>query len=838
MTKFILPIFLCLFFLTPGYTQTPEKPNSAEIHEDIKKLNFLGSVLYLAAHPDDENTRLISYFSNDVHARTAYLSITRGDGGQNLIGPEIRELLGVIRTNELMKARETDGGEQFFTRANDFGYSKHPDETLDVWNKEMVMNDVVKVIRKFKPDIIINRFNAESAGKTHGHHTSSAMLSAEAFDLAADASYKTDTYQAWTSQRLFFNTHWWFYGSREKFDEVDKSEMLWFDTGVYYPSLGLSNSEISSLSRSMHKSQGFGSTGTRGSDKEYVQLLKGKMPSDKDNVFEGVDTSWMRVEGGEAIKNILDKVENDFDFSNPSKSVPDLLQAYKLIQDLKDEHWREFKLKQIKEVLLACSGLYLEGVAANDFATRGENINVAIEAINRSEQKMNLKSVHLLPLNVSTELNLELNNNISTKEEVSMKISDTAHFTAPYWLEEKGSLGMYKVKDHALIGSPIAESAYKIVFNIDIEGTLINFEKDVIYKYNDPVKGEVYQPFQILPYAVSQIASKVVIFNDDQPKEIPVKIKGYRDEISGFVELNVPEGWKVSPEQIDFQLKNKGEELDVMFTVIPTKDQSEGYMKPQVTIEGKEYDKSIVEINYDHIPKQSVLLPAESKVVRLNLDKKGESIAYIKGAGDEVPKYLKQIGYKVTEIAPENISLNTLLRFDAVILGIRAYNTVPELKLKQAIILDYVEKGGNVIVQYNTSHSLVVEDNLAPYELKLSRDRVTDENAKVTFISKDHEVLNYPNKITTEDFDGWVQERGLYFPNKWGAEFSPILSFQDNGDEPMEGSLLVAKYGKGHYIYTGLSFFRELPAGVPGAYKLLTNMISIGKNDFESNLKE
>ncbi len=838
MTKFLLPFFLCLFFLIPGYSQAPEKPNSAEIHEEIKKLNFLGSVLYLAAHPDDENTRLISYFSNDVHARTAYLSITRGDGGQNLIGPEIRELLGVIRTNELMKARETDGGEQFFTRANDFGYSKHPDETLDIWNKEMVMNDVVKVIRKFKPDVIINRFNAESAGKTHGHHTSSAMLSTEAFDLAADASYKTDTYQAWTTQRLFFNTHWWFYGSREKFDEVDKSEMLWFDTGVYYPSLGLSNSEISSLSRSMHKSQGFGSTGTRGSDKEYVQLLKGKMPSDKGNVFEGVDTSWLRVEGGASIKNILDKVENDFDFSNPSKSVPELLQAYELIQDLKDDHWREIKLKQIKEVLLTCSGLYLEGVAANDFATRGEDINVAIEAINRSEQKMNLKSVHLLAQNVSTTLNLELNNNISIKEEVSMKISDTAHFSSPYWLEEKGSLGMYKVKDHALIGNPITEPAYKIVFSIDIEGTLINFEKDVIYKYNDPVKGEVYQPFQILPYAVSQIASKVVIFNDDQPKEIPVRIKGYRDAISGFVELNVPEGWKVSPEQIDFQLKNKGEELDVVFTVIPTKDQSEGYMKPQVTIEGSAYDKSLVEINYDHIPKQSVLLPAESKVVRLNLDKKGESIAYIKGAGDEVPKYLKQIGYEVTEIAPENISLNTLLQFDAVILGIRAYNTVPELKLKQAAILDYVEKGGNVIVQYNTSHSLVVEENLAPYELKLSRDRVTDENAKVTFISKDHEVLNYPNKITTEDFDGWVQERGLYFPNKWGDEFTPILSFQDNGDEPMEGSLLVAKYGKGHYIYTGLSFFRELPAGVPGAYKLLTNMISIGKNDFESNLKE
>ena len=838
MTKLLLSFSLCLFILLPIHSQAPDKPNSAEIHEAIKKLNFLGSVLYLAAHPDDENTRMISYFSNEVHARTAYLSITRGDGGQNLIGPEIRELLGVIRTNELLKARETDGGEQFFTRANDFGYSKHPDETLAIWNKEMVMNDVVKVIRKFRPDIIINRFNAESAGKTHGHHTSSAMLSTEAFDLAADTSYNTESYPAWTTQRLFFNTHWWFYGSRENFEKVDKSEMLWFDTGVYYPSLGLSNSEIASLSRSMHKSQGFGSTGARGSDKEYVQLLKGKMPADKNNVFEGVDTSWLRVDGGASIKTILDKVQKDFDFSDPSKSIPDLLKALSLIEDLEDAHWREFKIKQIKEILVACSGLYLEAVATNSYATRGEDISVKIEAINRSEQKMKLLSLDMLPLNKHTDLNKNLNNNISIKEELEMHIAENANLTAPYWLEEKGSLGMYKVEDQSLIGNPISIRAYKIVFQIDFEGTLVDFERDIIYKFNDPVKGEVYQPFEIVPDAVSHIASKVVIFNDDQPKDIPVKIQGLRDDVSGVVALNVPEGWKVTPENFDFQLRNRGEELDVVFTVVPTEEQSEGYIKPLIKINDKDYNKSMVEINYDHIPKQSVLLASESKVVRLNLDKKGESIAYIKGAGDEVPKYLKQIGYEVTEITPENISINNLLEYDAVILGIRAYNTVPELKMKQEAILDYVKKGGNVIVQYNTSHSLVVGDNLAPYELELSRDRITDENAKVTFVNETHEVLNYPNKITSEDFDGWVQERGLYFPNKWGKEFSPVISFQENGDKPMEGSLLVAKYGKGHYIYTGLSFFRELPAGVPGAYKLLTNMISIGKNDFETQLKE
>ena len=838
MIKHIVSLSVSMLLCFPAFSQAPKKPHAAEIYESIEKLNFLGSVLYLAAHPDDENTRMISYFANNVHARTAYLSITRGDGGQNLVGPEIRELLGVIRTNELVKARETDGGEQFFTRANDFGYSKHPDETLAIWDKKEVLKDVVKVIRTFQPDVIINRFNAESAGETHGHHTSSAMLSLEAFDLAADAAYESYNLPPWTTQRVFFNTHWWFYGSRENFDKVDKSGMLSFDTGVYYPSLGLSNSEISSLSRSMHKSQGFGSTGTRGSDKEYVQLLKGKMPSDQKNIFEGVDTSWSRIEGGGAIQVVLEKVQKEFDFNAPSRSIPELLKAYSLINELQDEHWKHLKLEQIKQVIAACSGLYLEAVAEEAYVTGDQEVSLKLEAINRSDQKMTLKSVQLLPQEKTIDLNKDLGNNVALKEEVDVSVSSDSKLTSPYWLKEKGSLGMYKVEDPALVGNPVTTAQHKVVFTIDFDGASINFERDVIYKYNDPVKGEVYQPFEIVPKAVANIASKVVIFSEDQAKEIPVLVTGFRDNISGIVNLQVPDGWNVTPKEIKFNMATKGEEANFVFTVVPTMEQSEGYIKPVVVIDGENFDKSMVEINYDHIPKQSVLLPAESKVVRLNLVKKGQSIGYIKGAGDEVPKYLQQIGYEVTEIAPKNISTGLLQQFDAVIMGIRAYNTIPELKVKQAAILDYVKAGGNVIVQYNTSRSVVVDDNLAPYMLELSRDRITDENAKVSFLNKDHEVLNYPNKITDKDFDGWVQERGLYFPNKWGKEFTPILSFQENGDAPMEGSLLVAKYGEGYYIYTGLSFFRELPAGVPGAYKLFTNMISIGKNNFETKLKK
>ena len=744
----------------------------------------------------------------------------------------------MIRTNELLKARETDGGEQFFTRANDFGYSKHPDETLSLWNKKEVLNDVVKVIRKFQPDVIINRFNAESAGKTHGHHTSSAILSTEAFDLAADPGYKSNGEAPWAAKRLFFNTHWWFYGSREDFDKVDKSNMTWFDTGVYFPTLGLSNSEIASLSRSMHKSQGFGSTGTRGSDKEYVELVKGDKLSEGSNVFEGINTTWTRVDGGEEILSILGQVEKDFDFRDPSKSVPKLLEAYQLISNLKDSHWRDYKSKQIKDIIASCAGLYLEGIAGESTATNNQLVPIKMEAINRSDQKISLEAITLVPQDISIKVDRVLNNNESFSKEAKITIPEGIKMTSPYWLTEKGSLGMYNVPDKSLIGNPASLRELKIAFHLDFGGVKMTIVKDIVYKFNDPVKGEVYQPFDIVPEIAVDITSKVVIFSEFIPKEIPVKLKAYRDSINGSLALNLPSGWKVEPKRIDFHLLTKGEESTFSFMVFPPEGQSEGYANPVATVNEKTYDKSIVEINYDHIPRQLVELPAQSKVVRLNLVKQGQAIGYIKGAGDEMPKYLKQIGYDVTEIDPKSITYNSIREYDAVILGIRAYNTIPELKLKQPIILDYVNKGGNVIVQYNTSNNLLVEDNLAPYMLKLSRDRITDENAEVTFLDKTHEVMNLPNKITAEDFSGWVQERGLYFPDQWADEFTPILSFQENGEEPKKGSLLVAKYGKGHYIYTGLSFFRELPAGVPGAYKLFTNMISIGKNDFETELKK
>ncbi|MES2543245.1 MAG: PIG-L family deacetylase [Bacteroidota bacterium] len=820
---------LTLFSFNVLLAQQPVKPNSVVIYNQIQKLNFLGSVLYIAAHPDDENTRLISYLSNETKARTGYLSLTRGDGGQNLIGPELRELLGVIRTQELIEARKIDGGEQFFSRANDFGYSKNPEETLNIWDKNQVLSDVIWAIRKFQPDIIINRFDHRSPGTTHGHHTASAMLSFEAFDKVNDPNFfpnQLEFVKIWQPKRVFFNTSWWFYGSKEKFDAADKTNLIQLQTGVYYQSIGKSNQEIAALSRSRHQSQGFGSTGTRGEESEYLELLKGQMPKDKTNLFEGIDTTWNRVKGGNAIGVLLGTVQTTFDFKNPSASIPNLLIAYSMIQNLEDTHWKTIKTEEIKKTIAACAGLYLEAVADNQNNTPNSVVKLKIEAINRSSVSMNLANLKIIPNNNEFPQNASLKQNILKNINLETTINANADYTAPYYLKEKGTVGMYRVDNQQLIGIPDIIREAKVIFNIEINGVTIPFERNIVYKYNDDVKGEVYNPFDIVPDVTTSIVNKVTIFNNGKSKTIGIKIKAGRDKVKGSLRLDLPSNWKSSPASLPFELNLKGEEQTVYFEVSAPKNADEITAKIIATVEGKEFDKEQVSINYSHISKQQVLKPSEGKFIKLDIKTGNEKIAYIMGAGDEVPKSLIQMGYQVTILKPEEITKEKLLKFNVVITGIRAYNTIQALAFRQEILFDFVKEGKTMIVQYNTTDDLVTP-SIAPFSLKISRDRVTEENAEMRFLVPNHPVLNYPNKITSNDFQGWTQEQGLYYPSEWDAAFTPILSANDKSEKAKNGVLLIAKYGKGHYIYTGLSFFRELPEGVSGAFRLMANMISI-----------
>ncbi|MGB0864700.1 MAG: PIG-L family deacetylase [Saprospiraceae bacterium] len=824
----IITLFLLLIGLGSTNAQAPDKPTSADIHEAIKKLNVLGSVLYVAAHPDDENTRMIAYMANEKRMNTAYLSLTRGDGGQNLIGKEIRDLLGVIRTQELLGARSVDGGQQMFTRANDFGYSKTPKETLSIWNKKEVMADVVWAIRKFQPDIIINRFSHDTGRKTHGHHTTSAILSHEAFDLVGDPNVYPEQLKyvkTWKPTRLFFNTSWWFYGSRDKFKKASKKDMLSVDVGVFYPLKGKSNNEIAAESRSMHKCQGFGSKGTRGSQMEYLQYLKGKKT--KSDPFDGINTTWTRVEGGKKIGELVTEIDENFRHDNPAASLEKLMTAYQLINELPDGHWKSIKLEEIKTIIKGCLGLFYEVVAEDYSATLGETVELNIEVINRLGGDVFLQKITLPNGQViKTKENLLTNQKFLFTEKFNIPLD--FEYTNAYWLNKEASYGMYTVEDQLLRGLP--ETPKKTVAQLEflINGKKVTYETNFVYKRTDPVKGEVYRPFEVTIPVFVNISETVYVFPNEESKTIQVKVIAGQKNLKGKVKLDLPKGWSSEPAFYEVNLAQKTQEAIFEFAVTPPANQNVGQVKAIVDVNGKIYNQELVLIQYDHIPTQTVLRPSMAKIVKIDLKKEGERIGYIMGAGDDIPSSLEQIGYDVTLLEDGDVTASNLKKYDAVILGVRAYNTRERMKFIQPALFEYVEKGGTMIVQYNTGHRLKV-DTVAPIPLEISRDRVSMEDAEIRILKPEHVVLNFPNKITQKDFEGWVQERGLYFPNKWDEKYDAILSSNDIGETPKDGGLLVAKHGEGYFIYSGYSWFRELPAGVPGAFRLFTNLISIGK---------
>lgn len=799
--------------------------SSSEVYQKLKKLNVLGSVLYVAAHPDDENTSLIAYYANEELYRTAYLSATRGDGGQNLVGPEIREYLGIIRTQELLAARRTDGGQQFFSRANDFGYSKHSDETFNIWDKEQVLADFVWTIRKFRPDVIITRFNI-APGETHGHHTGSAVLAQEAFKLAGDKNAFPEQLKyvsVWQPKRLYWNTSPWFYRGRG--EELDTTGLAKIDIGKYNPVLGMSYSEVSALSRSMHKSQGFGSSGSRGENWEY--LIQEQGPANR-NPFADVETTWKRVEGGEKVQAHIDQAIKNFDIQHPDYTIQYLLRAKEALLSLKDNYWKDVKLKEIDELILQLSGTYLE-IRASDFAyTPGDSIELTLEAVNRSAFPMLLTSVSFDQLGKTDTPNMTLNNNVRQQKTWKLKLPANSAFTNPYWLDESGTLGMYKVTDQQLIGLPENNPALTAKVALKVGAVELNYVVPVIYKRTDPVDGEVYRPLEIQPSVMVNVEASALVFANGAPKNVSVRAIAGRDEVKGELKLQLPAGWTTSPSMQPIDLSKKGDEKVFTFSISAPVTASEGELKAIATVDGKTYDRGRVVIAYDHIPTQTIYPISSARVVKVDLKKKGEQIGYIMGAGDDIPASLEQIGYNVTLLTKDDVTKENLARFQAVILGVRAFNTVDWLSFKNKELFEYVKNGGNMIVQYNTTGRLVTNE-ISPYDLKISRERVAVEDAEVRILAKTHPVLNMPNKITDKDFDNWVQERGLYFPNEWAPEFTAILSSNDPGEDARDGGLLVAKYGKGYYIYTGYSWFRELPAGVSGAYRIFANLISVSE---------
>lgn len=828
MRQYWLVIFI--FFLQLGFAQQPLKPNSLEIHEAIQKLNFFGNVMYVAAHPDDENTRLISYFSKHYHAHTTYVSITRGDGGQNLIGADLNEKLGLIRTQELLQARKIDGGHQLFTRAIDFGYSKTPEETLSTWNKEEVLADLVFAIRLNRPDIIINRFDHRTAGTTHGHHTSSAVLAMEAFDLAS----KKDAYpeqlqyvEIWQPKVIYFNDSWFFYRNREDFNKADHSNHLQFNIGEYYADLGLANNEIAALSRSMHKSQGFGNTGSRGDQVEYLELLKGELPDSK-NVFSHIETGWDKLNAKNAnqIEKLLNEVEDDFNFQKPSLSLPKLLEAYQLLSEANDSYWKTRKIQDLEDIIISCSGLFIEAITKQAYSNPGKEIQVYLEATNQSEAELNLASVTILGNNTAGIQNAILLPNQKNEWEVPIEIPQNQKWSNPFWLEKEPGKALYTIDEIAHRNLPKLENKLAVQFNLVMEGQQLQITRNLVYKYNDPVAGEVYENFMVLPSVSLTFEKEILVFSENKAKQVDLEIVNYGVEETVQIQIETQSGWTIEPASFEVDFSNPNESKKVTLQITPPKQASEFTLTAKALTSTDEYASKVEIIDYPHFTKQSLIQPNQLKLFRLDVQTKGKKVAYIQGAGDEVATAISELGYDVELLQVSSISKEKINGFDTVVIGIRAFNIAEEMDIKKDILFNYVAEGGNLIVQYNTSRGLQAE--ISPLPLELSRNRVTDEFAEVNFLAPEHPILNDPNQITSKDFEYWVQERGLYFPKSWDSAFTPILGMHDPNEALQKGSLVTTKYGKGYYTYTGLSFFRQLPAGVVGAYRLFANLLSLG----------
>jgi LmbE family N-acetylglucosaminyl deacetylase len=811
MNKIVL-VVVNILLATSSFAQTSF--TSADIYLGLKKLNVLGSVLYIAAHPDDENTRLLTYFSKDKLYRTGYLSLTRGDGGQNLIGDEQGIALGMIRTQELLSARRIDGAEQFFTRAYDFGYSKTPQETFTKWDKEKILADVVWVIRKFQPDVIITRFPTTGEGG-HGHHTASAILANEAFIAAADSSRFPEQLkfvQPWQAKRILWNT--FNFGG----NNTTNNDQFHFDVGGYNAVLGKSYGEIAADSRSQHKSQGFGVPHSRGEALEYFKTTGGSTPSS--DLFDEVATTWQRVSGAESITQLINAATSSFDFVQPQKSISQLVQIHSALEAMPESYWRNLKLKEISKLIEQASGIWMEATTTVQNAVQGDSLKISFVLNNRSGAPIVFNKISLEGADSVLKSSLKPNQNFSFSKTVL--VSNNKPLSQPYWLKEKMEEGLFVVEEQQLIGQPDVTPPYVARFDLTIGNEAFSFVKPVQFKTTDPVKGELYQPVFVIPPMTVYASPDIILFQ---------KAKAQAKEVSVFASANK----KINANSFESRIRSryyaisqkaapvafaKNTSREYQFTLDSEKMSvnDEDYLQPFADFTEKGQNQyaylAMTSINYDHIPTIRYFYSDGVKLLNTDLKTYNKKIGYITGAGDKVPEALEQMGYEVTLLTDKELSRNHLQQFDAIITGIRAYNTNGWLNNHYEKLMKYVEEGGNLVVQYNTSSNIgPVKAKIGPYDFNISRNRITNENAEVSFLKPGHPVLNFPNKITQADFKGWVQERSIYHANNLDSNYQTILRMNDPDENPDDGSLIIAPYGKGFFTYTGLVFFRELPAG-------------------------
>jgi LmbE family N-acetylglucosaminyl deacetylase len=812
--NYFMRFIFTLFWL--GCVTLYANQSSSDIYLNLQKVHSLKRVLYLAAHPDDENTRALAWFSLDQKAETAYLSLTRGDGGQNLIGDELSESLGVLRTQELLAARGHDRARQYFTRAVDFGYSKSAEETLEKWGKETMLSDVVLVIRQFKPDVIITRFPPDERGG-HGHHTASALLAIEAFEKAADPNYEPDQvaqFGTWKTEAVYWNSSiWW----DKEIDQKAKGnpDYIVKDIGGYSPLIGMSYNEVGTIARSQHKCQGFGAIIERGSRIEYFEHLAGT--KFKTDFFEDNNRSWSTLVSADFSK-LFDQTLTNFDFKEPANNVPSLLKLHDQLKSISKtpfEMIRNEKVKQLEEVILNCLGLHLEAIT-NDYAyTTGTSVEFMLEALNRSNMPVSIVSVNQQEIMISLPQNEQVSK--------SFEAVNSAEMSTPYWLENEFD-ELFHLSNEDLIGFAKNPPTFELDIQLKIGESMLDWSLPVEHKWRDPSYGERRRETISAPKFSVNFDQKAAILQEGNAANIRLKVHAFENIVHDELRLKAPNGWNVSPEIIQLTQLEKHQESWFEVTLTPDATAKNGHLKVLNNQDSAVY--SFTEIAYDHIPTQVIFQPAKVRCVALDAKIKPGKIAYIKGAGDAVPQAIEQLGFELDLFEVNDLATVDLTRYQTVVLGIRIYNVFPELRNFDATLKSYVENGGNLVMQYNTASRSGDGNKYGPVPFSVTRSRVTEEDAAVTFLNTEHPLLNYPNKITQKDFENWVQERGLYFAGNWDDSFQPLFSWHDKGEVPQKGALIVSELGKGRFIYTGISFFRELPNGVEGAYRLFANILS------------
>jgi len=828
MKKVYLLAFSYCVCLT-AFAQKPVAWNSADILLGLKKLNVLGSVLYVAAHPDDENTWMLGYLSKSKLYRAGYLSMTRGDGGQNLIGDEQGVELGLIRTQELLSARRIDGAEQFFTRAFDFGFSKKTSEALRIWDKEKILSDVVWVIRKFQPDVIITRF-PEDDRAGHGHHSASAVLAHEAFKAAADPTRFPEQFKygvkPWQAKKLFWNT--FNFGGLN----TESEDQFKVNVGAFNPLLGKSIGEIASDSRSQHKSQGFGVPAFRGDNWDYLKVTEGDQP--KTDLLEGVNTTWSRLEGADGIAGQVNALVAGYNSADPSQSIKGLIALYQSVSKLPESLWRTKKLEEIRQLVEACSGLFLEAFVGSEYAVPGDSLQFNFALVSRNSANISLKRITMAGYDSSFHDSLHVNQNIEINKKIL--VDAATPLSQPYWLQLPMAKGSYEVNNQEMIGKPENDPAFRAKFTVNIMGQDFQFEEPVRYKFRDPVKGEVIQPLFVVPPVSVSTSPAILVLprNKNATSVIGVNPTAYsdfgsRDAIITGTVMNK----EVFNANKSLALQKGGSrEFDFRVSDQALAGAEQSFLDARLRA-GKSVNDSLNDlamgvINYDHIPSIRYFYKDNVKLLNIDLHIAGKNIGYIKGAGDKVPEALQQMGYTVTYLEEKDVTADKLKKFDAIVTGIRAYNVHDWLSHSYEELMDYVKEGGNLVVQFNTNSFTgpLGKVQIGPAPFNISRQRVTEEDAEVKVVNPESELMNWPNKITSRDFEGWIQERAVYLPDRWDPAYQTILSMKDEGEKDQLSSILTMHYGKGRFIFTGLVFFRELPQGVPGAYRLFANLVS------------